>query len=252
MLQKFALAGFAILAGCTQANTLESPTTVTVSPVSSQTPGFIFPTTPPSETIPPAPTTSSTADPFEGLGEVLFEDDFSQDTGWDLKEDEIGATSIQRQRLVLTLRQLQGFRFLLLPFQPPSSFFLEFDVIQEICQESDAFGVMLRLNPSFEHYRISITCEGVVRISRVLQGESRALIPDTEPHAILPGPLVSNHISLWADDKTLRLWINDISVFNVNESVLMNGNIALFIRSGTGSLVTASFDNIQIRALSTQ
>ena len=249
---KSTLTMFGFLTACAPINTPEPPTSVPVTPVFSQTPGFVFPTVPPSETVPPAPTASPTADPFEGLGEVLFEDDFAHNTGWDLMADEIGAASIQRERLVLTLRQLQGFRFLLIPLQPPRSFFLEFDVVQEICQESDAFGVMLRLNPSFEHYRLNIDCQGMIRISRVLQGESRTLIPDTDTHAILPGPLVSNHLSLWVDDKTLRLWINDIEVFNITENMLKNGNIALFVRSGTGNLVTASFDNLQIRALRTQ
>lgn len=250
--RKITLVMLGLLAGCASAITPEPRPTVTVTPVFSQPPGFVFPTVSPSEIIPPAPTASATADPFEGLGEVLFEDDFARNLGWDLIVDEIGATSNQRQRLVLTLRQPQGFRFVLVPFKPPRRFFLEFDVVQEICQDADAFGLMLRLNPSFEHYRISITCQGVVRISRVLLGESRSLIPDTSPSAILPGPLVNNHFSLWADDKTLRLWINGREVFNIDENILMSGNIALFVRSRTGNLVTVAFDNMQIRALRTE
>jgi hypothetical protein len=181
------------------------------------------------------------------LGDVVYEDTFVEDLGWDLGSDTIGASSIQGERLVLTLRQPHSLRFAILPLFTPNDFYLEVDLQAELCKTGDEFGVMFRLNASLENYRFSARCEGSVLLSRILEGETRVLFPALETFALLPGPLANNQLALNVVGDTFRFWINSIEIFSISDPLLKRGELALFVRSGNSSLVTISFDNLQVR-----
>lgn len=213
----------------------------------SPTATFAFPTSPPTVPPTPAPSPSPTTDRFEGVGGVIFADAFSENQGWDLGSDSIGATSIQAERLVLTLRLPHALRFAIIPHLLPQDYYLEVDIRSELCKSGDEFGLMFRLNSNLENYRLSVRCEGAVLVSRILEGESRVLVPAFETFALRPGPLSNNQIALSLVGDTFRVWINSIEILSVRDPLLKQGEMALFARSGDSTLVTTSFDNLMIR-----
>jgi hypothetical protein len=208
---------------------------------------FAYPTIPPTASRVPQPSPTPTPDILSGVGDVLFEDDFSKDLGWDLSEKPLGAISLSNNRLVIAIRQSQSFLFSLAPDLMLSDFFLEVEVRGEICQPGDEFGVLFRVNESLEHYRYSLNCGGESRMTRVLSGESRSLVPLSTFPFIRSGPMSTNRLNIKAIGDTFQFWINGFEVFSSRDLSLKEGAIGLFVRSGQGNQATISFDNFLIR-----
>jgi hypothetical protein len=246
--QTFLCVGLVIsIAGCSIETSTETSTPVPAHTDVHPSPTFAYPTIPPTRTLIPQPSPSPTPDILIGVGDVLFEDDFSIDLGWDLSEKPSGAISLSNGRLVIAIHQSQSFLFSLAPDLMLSDFFLEVEVRAEICQPGDEFGVLFRVNESLEHYRYSLNCAGESRMTRVLSGESRSLVPPSTFPFIRSGPMSSNRLSIKAMDDTFQFWINGFEVFSSRDLSLKEGRIGLFVRSGQGSQVTISFDNFLIR-----
>jgi hypothetical protein len=232
---------------------IETPMTASI-PVPTKTDTvpsatFVYPTIPPTATRIPGASPTPTPDILIGLGDVLFEDDFSTDQGWDLSGQEYGAISLSNNRLVIALRKSQSFLISQAPDLSLSDFYLEVDVRADICQPGDEFGVIFRMNDALEHYRFSLNCEGESRIARTLSGESRSLTPPTTYPFIRSGAMSSNRLSLKATGDTFQFWINAFEVFSIRDISLAEGSIGLFARSGQGNQATISFNNFILREL---
>jgi len=235
---------------------LASSPTLSITPVPTQielfpSATFAFPTIPPTSTHIPTPRLTPTANPLSALGDVIFEDDFNQDRGWELVSEQAGAISLANDRLVIAIRQSKIFLFTLLPDLILDNFFFEVEVRSDLCQTGDEFGVLFRANDRLEHYRFSLTCEGESRVVRVLSGDSRSLVPLTNFPHVRSGPTSSNHLSLIAVDDTFQFWINGIEAFSIRDTALSEGKIGLFVRSGRENQATISFDNLVLRELLT-
>jgi hypothetical protein len=235
------------IAGCMVEIPTESsapiPTNTRIAPSAT----FAYPTIPPSATPIPKPSSTPTPDILSGLGEVLFQDDFNSDLGWDLVQQAFGAISLSNQRLVIALHRSQSFLFSLTPEFSLSDFFLEVEVRMDICQSGDEFGIVFRANESNEHYRFSLDCDGESRVVRILSGESRSLISPTPFPFIHSGPMSSNHLCVKAVGDTFQFWINGFEAFSVRDISLARGAVGLFARSGQGNQETISFDNFILR-----
>ena len=210
---------------------------------------FVFPTSLPTGTRTPEPIQSSTPSPFQRLGPLLLDDDFSQDRGWELGQQSVGAISLQSDRLVIAIRQSQSFLYSLFTPSMFNDFYLEIELRADLCQTGDEFGLMFRVNQNFEHYRYAITCEGNARAVRILSGESRSLVPMTDPPSLISGPKSTNRLGLLVSGGTFQFWLNDSEVFTARDVAISEGAIGLFARSGRGNQVTVSFDNLRIHSL---
>src|SRR3972149_6133583 len=142
--------------------------------------------TPTPSPSPPSPTPPP--DIHAILGTRLFHDDFSEDQGWDLGSDALGASSLEAGRLVLALHQASAFRYVLVPDVAVGDFYLEVILRTELCGPNDEFGVLVRFTPDGEYYRIGLYCDGRARGTRVLQGSSIAPIRPPPPPPIVPLP----------------------------------------------------------------
>jgi hypothetical protein len=238
-----------VLSACLPHPTPPMPTTTPTLELPTTTATFAFPTLPPTATPTPTQRPTATADIRSALGEVIYEDDFSKDRGWEWEAQESGGISFLQNRLVIALHESDRLLFALKPDLILKDFFLEVDARADLCQAGDVFGVMYRVNDKFEHYRFTLTCEGTTTVIRILTSDSRALLPLTETSAILPGPMMTNHLSLMATGDTFRFWINDLEIFETRDIKLPEGEFGLFVRSGRGNLATVSFSNLRIHEL---
>jgi hypothetical protein len=217
--------------------------TATVTPTST----FAIPTIPPTETLTPSPLPTATSDPQAGLGEVILLDDFSENLGWELLEDQVGAASVRQGKMILTINEPGGLRYALAPIQSLSNFYVQVEVRPELCQSDDEFGLLFRINAQFEYYRFAINCSGQTRMSRVLMDGSRALTLLALNPTVIPGPMANNTLAIRANGDLFQIWINGIEAFTVRDVSIQNGSIGLFVRTGRGDLATISFDNLLIR-----
>jgi hypothetical protein len=238
------------VAGC---GLVFQPITPTVSPTPSliPSPTVGFPTLLPTPTLTPLPSLTPTPDIRAGLGRILYQDDFSGNVGWLVGQNDFGGTSLLDGQLVLSLRVPGGFRYALSPAGSLSDFFLEVTLRTELCGARDEFGVVARFTPEGNHYRFSLTCDGGARISRVLDGSVRGLVPITQTNLVIAGAPAENRIGVWARGSDLRFYINGTEAFSLRNAAFRSGTFGLMIRSISSSQLTVSFDDLVVYDLAT-
>jgi hypothetical protein len=187
--------------------------------------------------------------PTPAAGPILFEETFDRPGKWDLSPDGSGGASLLQGRLVIALREPRTFRRLLVPFQPPSDYQIQVQVLPQLCAPDDEFGLLLRLNSAGEHYQVALSCRGELIVRRVLMQGTLALLPRQVRPEILAGPLRENRLLVRLAGESLEIWANDLLLASLRDSALAGGETALFIRTGRDSQLTVSFDNLVIRAL---
>ncbi|HEY45347.1 MAG TPA: hypothetical protein G4O14_01035 [Anaerolineae bacterium] len=236
-----------VLSACV--TTAPPPTSTPTLALPTATPTFIIPTLVPTATFTPEPESSPTPDLLTGLGDLIFEDSFDSNLGWDVGQTEIGGASLVEERLSLAVRRSNSFYFIQSPAPTITDFFLEVTVRSEVCSDGDEFGVMFRYRAMGEHYRFALTCDERARVSRVLEEGEIVLVPLTQTYAVFPGLLVDNRIAIWASGNQFRFFINHLEVFSASDRVLPSGKLTFFVRSRGSSQTTVSFDDFTVYAL---
>jgi hypothetical protein len=222
--------------------------TPTPSPV-PPTATFVIPTAPPSSTPSPAPTLSPTPNLLYGVGPFLFRDEFDQNTGWAVGEDSLGGTSLADGWLVLSVRNPKTYRYAISPIPQLTDFYAEVVVRPLICNEDDEFGLMFRFDPDGNHFRMSLACDGSVRVVRVLGGQSFNLIPPTQTYEEIPGPLVENRLGVLAVGADFHLFINGVDVLSMRNAQISGGTLGFFVHAESSGQTTVAFDNLSVRAV---
>lgn len=225
-----------------------SPPTETLIPPTETQP-FIFPSVVPSHTFTPEPSSTPSPEIFDNLGERLYSDSFESNQGWDIGQSEVGGASFVDGRLTLAVHQPDAFYSISSPAPKTTDFYLEFGVRTEVCSTGDEYGLMFRSNTLGEHYRLTFTCEGETRVSRILESGEKALVPTAKTHALFPGMMVTNHIGVFAEGNSFRFIINDIEVFTTQDSALGSGGLSFFVRIRRGGQATISFEYLRVYGL---
>jgi hypothetical protein len=179
----------------------------------------------------------------------LLHDEFDDEDGWDLGADSLGASSLEAGRLVLALHQTGTFRYVLVPDAFAGDFYLEVMLRTELCSPNDEFGVMVRLTPGSENYRIGLHCDGRARITRVLIDSSVALLPPTSSPVIIPGAPAANRLAVMASGDTLAVFLNGFEAFRVRDRAIISGRFALFALARHSRQLTVAFDDLDIYEL---
>jgi hypothetical protein len=235
------------LSGCLTIRS-EPPTASPTLPPSF-TPTFAFPTLPPTDTPTLAPSLTPTPDRLSGLGQVLFVDDFGVNHGWSVGQGDLGNISVTSGELVIVVRQPGAFRYALGPIGLTPDFFLEVTARSALCSAGDEYGVMFRVQPNGDHYRLTLTCDGGARVSRVLENQSIALIPVTQTYTVIPGAPAVNRLAILAVGDQYWFYINNFEAFSVRDGTLTGGGPALIVRSARSGQVTVAFDDLLVRAI---
>lgn len=230
LVQRGLIAVAALAASCTPAQS--TPTPPAPSATATASPTFAFPTIQPTRTSTPAPTPSPAAPLLEDLGDPLYQTEFLAADGWDLGSDLTGATSILNGALSLVINRPNSLRLALSPASPVGDFYLQAYLRPHVCTDEDEFGLVFRHQPNGDHYRVTITCDGGVRIRRVVRGAQRALLPDLEGSAaVFAGPLAENKLAVLAVGREFQVLINDIQVLQASDAELISGAVGIAAES---------------------
>ena len=130
-----------------------------------------------------------------------------------------------------------------------ADFYAEVEVRTELCNAGDEYGLTARGNKLGEHYRFLIGCDGSARITRFLEGGSRALTLRVETPAIIPGAPAVNRLAVWARGLDLKLYVNGEEVAAARDAALDRGTFGLIARAGSGGQLAVSFDDLIVRSL---
>lgn len=227
-----------------------TPTSTSPPPSLTPTPTFDFPTPQPSRTptLPATPTSSLPA--IEEFGDPIYESDFATGVGWNLGSDVFGATSVIAGSLSLVVNQPDSLRVAISPAQPVASFYAEVIMHSPVCDGEDEFGLVFRHQPEGSHYRVTLTCQGGIRIRRTLGNSSRALVPFLENSPVVfAGPLAENKLAVLASGRDFQVFINDVEVLTARDAELPVGRIGVAAESDDAGQTTVTFERIIIYEL---
>ncbi len=229
------------------ATTKASPTMVINASASSTATIDWFPATA-TATLPPTPL-PATAAPLATpppIGELIFKDDFSNQTLWVSGEFAAGTIAYGQNELNLAISQAHGILTSQRPDPVLTNFYLQISVTPSLCLNSDYFGVMFRMASPYDFYRFSQTCTGQIRLERLKQGSGVVLHDWSLSAQALPAPGGTYRLGIWANGSDLRFYIDDVLQFSVKDSSLESGGLAVFARSMGDNPVTVTFADLDV------
>ena len=240
-----------ILAACSGLNpeTTLTPTIEQPTPTATVTINW-FPAT---ATLTPFPTLVSkpTIETIPGLGEIIFSDNFSQPNLWSPSPSNTGNSIIRDNLMTLTIPEGTATGSVTALRNEPvlSDFYIRITAQLGLCRGKDQYNLLFRVTSPSDFYRFSATCNGELRLERVVSGKP-FVIKDwtTSPDAPLGAP-GEVKISVWVAGQDLRFFLNDHFQFSVSDHILSLGGFGVSIRTSTGSPMTVSFSNLSVYAV---
>jgi len=190
------------------------------------------------------PTYTGTPEMSPGIGDVLLEDDFSDDSVWDTAKSDGGSAAIGRNRLTIAVQP--GFYLASMRRELPlSDFYAEITARPSLCRGEDNYGLVVRgVGSSF--YRFVLACNGQIRAERITGG-TRLSIYQPVLSGDAPGAPGEVRIGVWAVGNEMRLFLNGRFQFSVTEGTFPSGALGVFVRSTGETPVTVTFSDLIVQ-----
>jgi hypothetical protein len=181
-----------------------------------------------------------------GVGEVVFEDGFSSSSAWQLGESAKGTVALGVNELTIALVQPRA--YLSSTRSEPSfgDFYAEITTSPSLCAGVDEYGLLFRARSLGDFYRFSLSCDGQVRLDRVVGGTGGSPQPWLVSASVPRGAPSSSRLGVWAVGKELRFFINNEFQFAVSDSYHGSGLLGVFARSAGENAVTVSFSDLKV------
>jgi hypothetical protein len=248
------LAVWLVLAGCAPAATAASPTealpptaapTVPAPPVPTATIVWFPPT--PTPTRLPTLAVEPTPEQRPNLGEVLLEHELDPegDPARQTVHTPSGSIAYGIHELTIAMAGGKGALASLRGQPVLSNFYLEITAAPSLCRGQDNYGLLLRASDAPEFYRFVLTCDGRMRLERLVNGQP-AVIQDWTPRLGRPE---ASRLAVWVSEAHLRFFINDIFQFAVRDPALASGQIGVFARTTGEDALTVNFSDLVIRKI---
>jgi len=223
----------------------------TPSPTTTSTPTVTvewFPATSTPTIIPTFPVTP-TSDYRPRLGEVIFQDDFSDPGPWTLGQTSSGNIALGLNELTIAIAEPKAYGYSVRQVPVLNDFYIELTTSAMLCQGEDQYGILIRMSSPGNFYRYSLSCDGRVRLDRIVQGAASSPQPWTNSGSVPPGSPITSRLGIWAQGDEMRFFINDQYQFTVNDPLLPSGYLGVFARSMAENAVTVNFSDLIVRQI---
>lgn len=242
----FILAG---LASCSPLRTpLPLPTVTPVPPTTTPTQTQVwFPPTP-TYTLYPTPTgvITPTVDIQPEYGEPLIVDNFDDPALWTTTRGPVGSVAMGVNELSIAISSPRGYLYSQRQGPQLKDFYAEITASPSICSGEDEYGMLLRVSPSFDFYRFSLTCDGQTRLDKYYQGTASSPQALTYSSQVPPGAPSMSRLGVWASGKELHFYINDVYQFSVRDPSITSGTLGVFARAAGDGAVTVNYSELVV------
>lgn len=220
------------------------------SPTATVTPTVVW--FPPTSTHTPPPTRATTPTPLANLnlGEIIYQDPFHPGGSWSQPVTNRGEINFQDGRLNIIITEPATFLASLSDRDDFSDFYAEVTTRPSLCSGKDEYGVIFRAQGRERHYRFSLSCDGEVRLDRILGQNALSLQPWVKSASVPSAAPSESRIGIWAAGEEMRLFVNGTHQFTINDEELSGGALGLFARSVGETAVTVSFSDLVVYQVS--
>ena len=242
------LAWMLLASACLPVATLlptETPTPALPTATLTTTPVWF----PPTATFTPMPTATvlpPTPEQRPGIGEPLLQDDFSTGESWALSEKDGASARLGKAELTIVISKKRVYH-ISLRFEPQfTDFYAEITASPGLCRGLDEYGMLIRAQSSNDYYRFSLSCDGQVRLDRILHGQASSPQPWLLSGDVPPGGPSTSRLGVWAVGAEMRFFINGNFQFAVNDGQIPVGVIGVFARSASDEALTVNFYDLSV------
>lgn len=184
-----------------------------------------------------------------GIGAVLLQDDFSDSSAWDLRSQGQGRIRLGKNELTIAIQEDKVYLFSLRKEPILRNFYAEITANPNLCKDQDEYGMLVRVASEANYYRFSISCNGQVRLDRILGGEASSPQPWVDSGAVPIGAPSISRLGVWAYGTEMRFFANDQFLFTVRDPAIPEGCLGVFARSRGGHALTVNFSELIVYEL---
>jgi hypothetical protein len=177
----------------------------------------------------------------------LLVDDFSSPDSWLLGKTSSGSAALGKNELTIAISEPGAYEYSVRQTPVLGDFYAEITASPTLCRGQDEYGLLIRMASSGDFYRYSLSCNGMVRLDRVIGGTASSSQPWTLSGSVPPGAPSTSRLAVWAVGREMRFFVNDQYQFTVSDPLLPSGNLGVFARSGGEMDVTVSFTDLIVR-----
>ena len=181
-----------------------------------------------------------------GVGEVIFEDDFSSQGAWQLSQSANGTVALGQNELSIAIVQPRAYLFSTRTEPTFGNFYAEITASPNLCAGLDEYGLLFRLRSIGDFYRYSLSCDGQVRLDRLVGGTAGSPQTWLVSASVPRGAPSSSRLGVWAVGRELRFFVNDEFQFAVSDSYHGSGILGVFARSAGENAVSVSFSDLKV------
>lgn len=181
------------------------------------------------------------------LGNIILEDDFSDESLWDVASSDQATSAINNNRLILSAQS--GIYMLSLRHEIIlSDYYVEITAQPSLCKGQDHYGLLIRASNA-TYFRFVLACDGTARVERYSSG-NRLVIQKPEASGDVPqGAPGEVRIGVWAYGKEMRLFLNGRFQFSIIDPSFPSGTIGVFVRSVGETPVVVSFKDLVVKEI---
>lgn len=203
---------------------------------------------PPTETPTPGPTLSPSETPVQRpeVGRPIYSDAFASSTGWILLTTANSNIAIANNEITLALSQPKSYLFSVQENYFFDDFYAEITTSPSLCSDVDEYGLLLRYNNPTNFYRFSLSCNGQLRLDRVISGTASSAQGWMRSAAVPSAAPSTSRLGVWVSGRELRFFVNDQYQFSVSDPSLRSGALGVFIRSAGETAVTVRFSDLVV------
>jgi hypothetical protein len=180
------------------------------------------------------------------IGKILFEDDFSSQTGWTLTQSQAGSVAYGNNELTIAIAETNAYLFSILEAPTFTDFYLEITAAPSLCKEVDEYGVLFRVSPAIDYYRLSLSCNGQIRVDRIIGGQASSPQPWVLSGAVPPGAPSSSVLGISAVGDDMQFFVDGKYQFSIQDPLLTSGGVGVFARSTNNQAVTVNFSDLVV------
>ena len=221
------------------------PPTATVVPSPSATIEWFppSPTPKPFSTIMVTPTQEFRSE----IGEVIFEDDFDSPEDWTVPQTDRGQINVSNGEINIIINEPKTFMIGTLEKPDVGNFFAEITANPILCSGRDEYGFLFRTISRDQYYRLVVTCDGEVRMDKLVNGELYIMYPPTRSGSVPVGAPSISKLEILTMRDEIRVFINGDPQFIVYDQDLRIGSFGVYARSAGDTAVTVSFSELIVR-----
>jgi hypothetical protein len=179
--------------------------------------------------------------------DVLFSDDFSQDTGdWDVYSNDNGQVFYENGWLHLLNYTTAPVDTYTLAYQYFDDFILEVETKLVDGTDNNWQGVACRYQDAGNYYAFGISADGYYNLAEFVDGECTYFVDATYSDYINQGWDVINTMTIECIGSSLSLSVNGYLLDTVTDNSFSDGYIGFIATSLDGSFTEIAFDNLVI------